>query len=414
MAISITSRVRNAMVGLTLGLCLLFTGLIFLLAYVIEDELFVNQVKVEQVAFERVIANADPQKIRDWQPSNGNIQRIDSSDLLLGSLPESAVARVVKRYGVHEYFDDDNAMFIASLRLPNDGASYYLIYDVKDLLVVRNTKRALFAMIGGLTLIITIVAVVVARRLTKATLAPVSRLSRALQNDDLDHVIIELANEFSEDEIGILTRELAKALERVRESAEREYQFNRGVSHELRSPIQVAQSATELLQLYADESDTRISKPIARLQRSVAEMNEIAEAFLWLASDRVVGPSEMCSATALDNTLTAVQASLPNHQLVIKKPSSEPSNYPLPNTVLSVVIRSLVRNAAIHGDLSAITIDMQSDRISVTNSVTMSADENKGFGMGLSIVQRICDRFSCQLDTQIESDKRYSVSIVFV
>ncbi|MFT6407441.1 MAG: signal transduction histidine kinase [Arenicella sp.] len=402
------------MVGLTLGLCLLFTGLIFLLAYVIEDELFVNQVKVEQVAFERVIANADPQKIRDWQPSNGNIQRIDSSDLLLGSLPESAVARVVKRYGVHEYFDDDNAMFIASLRLPNDGASYYLIYDVKDLLVVRNTKRALFAMIGGLTLIITIVAVVVARRLTKATLAPVSRLSRALQNDDLDHVIIELANEFSEDEIGILTRELAKALERVRESAEREYQFNRGVSHELRSPIQVAQSATELLQLYADESDTRISKPIARLQRSVAEMNEIAEAFLWLASDRVVGPSEMCSATALDNTLTAVQASLPNHQLVIKKPSSEPSNYPLPNTVLSVVIRSLVRNAAIHGDLSAITIDMQSDRISVTNSVTMSADENKGFGMGLSIVQRICDRFSCQLDTQIESDKRYSVSIVFV
>jgi signal transduction histidine kinase len=305
-------------------------------------------------------------------------------------------------------------MFIASLRLPNDGASYYLIYDVKDLLVVRNTKRALFAMIGGLTLIITIVAVIVARRLTRATLAPVSRLSRALQNDDLDHVIIELASEFSEDEIGILTRELAKALERVRESAEREYQFNRGVSHELRSPIQVAQSATELLQLYADESDTRISKPIARLQRSVAEMNEIAEAFLWLASDREVEPSEMCSATALDNTLTAVQASLPNHQLVIKKPSSEPYYYPLPNTVLSVVIRSLVRNAAIHGDLSAIMVDMQSDRISVTNSVTMNADENKGFGIGLSIVQRICDRFACQLNTQQESDKRYSVSIVFV
>jgi signal transduction histidine kinase len=414
MAINVTSRVRNAMVGLVLLLCLLFTALIFMLVYVIEDQVFVNQMKIEQLAFERIIADADPQKVRDWQPSNGNIKRIDWPDRLAESLPESAVERVVERRGVHEYFDDDKAMFIASLTRPNNGESYYLVYDVKDLLVVRNTKFTLFALIGGLTLIIAVIAVIVAQRLTKSTLAPVSRLSRALQNDDLDHVIIELANEFSEDEIGVLTRQLAESLERVRESAEREYQFNRGVSHELRSPIQVAQSATELLQIYVGESDTKISKPIARLQRSVAEMNEIAEAFLWLASDRAVEPDEMCSTTQLHNTLSVVESSFPNHQIVIKQRPSDPFYFPLPSTVLAVVMRSLIRNAAIHGEQSDILVDMQADRISVSNSVSLSSDQHKGFGVGLSIVNRICDRFTCKLSTHLDIDKRYCVSIVFV
>ena len=39
----------------------------------------------------------------------------------------------------------------------------------------------------------------------------------------------------------------------MRESSQREYEFNRSVSHELRSPIQVAQSAMELLQVQIDQ-----------------------------------------------------------------------------------------------------------------------------------------------------------------
>ena len=413
MAISITSRVRNAMVGLTLGLCLLFAALIFLLVYVIEDQVFVNQVKVEQAMFEQIIEDADPQEIRDWQPFNRNIQRIDSLDNLPNSLPAMALSSLAERRGVHEYFDDDNAMFIASLMLPNNAGRVYLVYDVKGLLVVRNTKRTLFFLIGGLTLIIALVAILLARQLTKSTLAPVSRLSHALQNNDLDHVVIELANEFSEDEIGVLAHELAQALEQVRKSAEREYQFNRGVSHELRSPIQVAQSAAELLHLIAGDADTQLSKPIARLQRSVVEMNEIAEAFLWLASDRVVEQSEMASTAALQKMLIAVQSGFHTHEIVVNTTPLAPHYYPLPSTVLSVVLRSLIRNAVVHGEPPTIVVDMHADRITVSNSINPAARENKGFGIGLSIVQRICDRFDCELNTQLQGDNRYCSSVIF-
>jgi hypothetical protein len=41
------------------------------------------------------------------------------------------------------------------------------------------------------------------------------------------------------------------------------------------------------------------------------------------------------------------------------------------------------------------------------------AHDNKGFGMGLSIVQRICDRFDCALNASREDDNCYSVFLVF-
>jgi len=165
----------------------------------------------------------------------------------------------------------------------------------------------------------------------------------------------------------VLAHQLAQALEHVRESAQREYEFNRGVSHELRSPIQIAQSATELLQLHAADNDAKISKPISRLQRSVTEMNEVAEAFLWLASDRKVEPNEMCSVTTLQSTLAAAQSTFPNHQIVVRTHSTEVFHYPIPSTVLSVVLRNLVRNSVVHGEPSPINVELHSDRITVSN-----------------------------------------------
>lgn len=414
MAISITSRIRNAMVGLTVVVCILFTGLIFLLVFVIEDQVFVNQIKVEQAAFEHVITTADAKRIHDWQPANGNMRRVDSIDSLRSDLPKNIVRDVLEQRGIHEYFDGLQAMFIAHAVRSDIGKPYFLLYDVKDLLAVRGTKLALFTIIGGLSLLITVVAMILAGWLTKATLSPLSRLSDALQNNDLDEVVIKLAKVFSEDEIGVLARELAQGLERARASSQREYEFNRGVSHELRSPIQVAQSAAELLELYVSENDTQIAKPVARLRRSVTEMSEIAEAFLWLASDRIVEQEDVCSVSTLNGTLDALQSAFPAQEIVVEIESPSLFNYPIPSTILSVMLRSLVRNAMTHGELSPITVALDLDKITVSNSVKSSADQTRGFGIGLSIVQRICDRFGCELKLHQQNKSQYSASVGFV
>jgi signal transduction histidine kinase len=412
MAINITSRIRNALVGLTLAICLLFTGIIFMLVYVIEDQIFVNQVRGEQAAFESVIALADSDRILAWQPSTTNMRRVDSIELLSASLPAQIRQEVEDARGIHEYFDDEVAMFIAHQKRSDTGASYYLEYDVVGMLAVRETKTALLLMIALVTLLTTGLALLLATRLAKATLSPVSRLSDALHSNDFDDVVIKLANEFSTDEVGVLARELAKALKRLRELSEREYEFNRGVSHELRSPIQVAQSSAELLQVYVSENDTNIDNIVARLNRSVVEMNEISEAFLWLASDRVLEAKERCRITDLRNTLETLQSVFPRHAIEIDNQVDESASYPIPATVLSVVIRNLVRNAMIHGEQSPIIV-MEVDRILVSNSVSEHAAQDRSFGIGLSIVQRICERFGCTLNTSKSEKGKYVVVVEF-
>jgi signal transduction histidine kinase len=413
MTISITSRIRNALVGLTVVMCVFFTGLIFLLVYIIEDEVLLNQVKIEQASFERVVTNGGAKQAREWQPSNANMKRLDSLISMVDVLPSNIIADVLEQRGIHEYFDDQQAMFIAHELRADNAKPYFLIYEVKDLLAVRGSKRALLILIGALSLLITIVAIVLAGKLTRATLSPLSRLSDALKNDDLDDVVIKLAKEFSPDEIGLLAGELAQSLEKARASSQREYEFNRGVSHELRSPIQVAQSTAELLQLYVSEHDSQIAKPVARLQRAVTEMNEVADAFLWLASERVVEHGEVCSVADLKRTLDAVQSTFRNQKINIEIQSSWPVSYALPKSVLSVMLRSLVRNAITHGELAPITVALNAESITVTNAVNHTADRTRGFGIGLSIVQRMCDRFGCELNILGVNESQYSASIAF-
>ena len=416
MAISIRSRIQTSMVGLSLGLCALFTALIFLMVYVIEDRIFVNQVKLEQTQFRALIKSGQQQQIQQWQPLNANIKRVNSRQALPSGIPKDKLSIIASERGIHEYFDDENALFISNVSTANKQ-SYFLVYDVKELLAVRDSKQVLFLIISAFTLAITLIAIFVARRLTNTTLAPVSRLSKALKDDDLDHTVLEMAQEFSEDEIGVLASSLVQSLEKVRASSQREYEFNRGVSHELRSPIQVAQSAIELLELQNISNKTQ--KPISRLKRSIAEMSDITEAFLWLASDRQISSKEECSIGDIQSTIDDIKSVYPDNTIVIQNQTPELPQYPMPRAVLSVIIRNLIRNAIIHGDSSAITMTLKTRVICIHNNTRAANNEKNSFGIGLNIIEGLCKRFMCELSTSTNSSnmaetKEFQSQIVFI
>jgi len=410
MTISISSRIRNAMVGLSITLSLLFTALIFLLVYVIEDRVFANQIKVEQVKYEQ-------SKHADWQPENAKMRLISSAEKLPELLPKALKEAVVKKPGIHEYFDANNALFIAHFVHRENKQSYFLTYDVKELLAVRGSKAELFLLISLLTLLICAASIYLAYRLTKQTLAPVRKLTHELQNSDIDDDAIELANDFSEDEIGVLTHELALALNRVRDSAQREYEFNRGVSHELRTPIQVAQSAAELIELQLSDQSDPLSKPLDRLKRSVSEMNEIVDAFLWLASDRQPSFSDTCSVNTILTLIDHHQAANPKVDWDQKINVSNNFEYALPESVLLVVIRSLLNNAVKHGDRRKILVALSQHTICVENFMDNSNNESsdamnsENFGLGLNIAQRLCQHFGCELSIEQRKEGSFKARI---
>ncbi len=407
MAINITSRIRNAMIGLSIGLCILFTGLIFLLAYVIEDQVFLNQIKLEKARYEQVMLKGDSELIETWRPSTPSMQRIEDLSSLPYDLPSSKRSAIDEQAGVHEYFSDGYAIFIT--RLDGEAPSNrYLVYDVSDLLVVSGTKASVLVLIGLIALFAMLLTVVVARRLTKSTLAPVVSFTKALKTHDLDDVVIDMAKEFSEDEISVLTQELAKALERMNDFAKKQYEFNRGVSHELRSPIQAAQSAIELLQALEETE----SKPLQRLQRSVTEMNEVAEAFLWLSSNRSLEKDEWCTVKDINRALSNMPLKSGFGAINVTNLAPTESAYPIPQPVMITIVKNLVRNAVLHGDGASIRIELNQNIVSVINPKTDSDENQEGFGVGLSIVRGLCARFDSQLETNVDGDK-YSAQISF-
>ena len=410
MAISIRARFRNAMIGLSLALCAVFTFLLFMTVFTTEDRVFVNQLTAEKQLYERHQTQSPGAA---WQPTNRRFKLIESAETLPASLTLDYRERIAGETGIHEYFDDEHAYFVNHFKRSDNGQAVFLLYDVSDLLAVRGNKLPIFLTIIVLTLIVTAGAVFIAHRLVSRTLEPVRKLRDELQHGELDDVVIDLANQFSEDEIGVLTRELALALGRVRDAAQREYEFNRGVSHELRSPIQVARSATELLELHAQNEGGQLADFVERLKRSVVEMNEIAEAFLWLASDRDVGPGDTCSVESVRETVATVQNMFPALDLGINTDLPPDFSFPLPQNVMAVIVRNLLRNAIDYGENQAIDINIRDRILAVKNATSQAAEDNRGFGIGLSIVQRICDRFDCELKTVHDPDGFYLASITF-
>ena len=61
--ISIRSRIKTSLLSLSLGLSLIFGLLTFLLLYVIEDQVFINQLQAEQKFYQQL----DSSQIDQWQ-----------------------------------------------------------------------------------------------------------------------------------------------------------------------------------------------------------------------------------------------------------------------------------------------------------------------------------------------------------
>lgn len=382
----------------------MFSALIFLLVYIIEDKVLVNQIKAESKAY------SDSGYISAWKPRNQNIQQYFLMSDLPDFIPKNLKEKIVLKEGVYEYFDDSRAMFIAHFSFKDSMGSYFLTYDVSDFITVRDTKKTLFFLISVVVVLIFLISTIFSRYLSKKILAPLRTLTNKLQNLEINEPTIDLAHQFYPDEIGVLTKELALALERVSESSKREFEFNQAVSHELRTPIQSAQSTLELLSLKDEQHKLHDKKYFDRLCRSISEMNQIVDAFLWLSSE---SQSNEIATKAKNNSqknacsisvLTSIVEQFEKNKIKIEYDSDLCASrlcashcYKVPEVVLQIIIRNLIRNAISHGSQESILIGFSERRISIKNKYISSADNSLGWGIGLTIIKRLCERFQCEL-----------------
>jgi signal transduction histidine kinase len=228
----------------------------------------------------------------------------------------------------------------------------------------------------------------------------------------------------------VLASSLHEFASRIDAFVQRERNFTRDASHELRTPMTVIRMAGDLL--LTDESlSPHAVRTVERIQSSVAEMESLVEAFLIMARDGDVGlPDEDFVANEIiHEELDNARALLGRKPVELRIDEQTAFALLAPPRVFAVLFGNLLRNACHYTDSGSVTVRVQAGKIVIEDTgIGMSRDElahvfdpfyrggeqrQGGHGIGLNIVRRLSERFDWPVMIDSEPGKGTRATVLF-
>jgi len=310
-----------------------------------------------------------------------------------------------------------------------DGRRYVLLQDQSDF---EERERVLFAVVLVGFVLSLALAVFLGWVLARKVMAPVVRLARQVRHrDQLLGLAPPLAPDYAADEVGELAVAFDATLGRLRQALSREQLFTSDVSHELRTPLMVLASSCELL-LENPAIDERGRNQVLRIARACEEMRELVQTFLMLAraqhNDATMSPRVTLTQVA-DDLLGLWREPIEQKGLQLIYQPGNPLDTRYNTTFLHAVMGNLLRNALHYTEQGFIRLTLEPSGFVVEDSgvgipedkreamfepfVRGSEKRGEGLGLGLSLVQRICENqgWSVSLSTMEPNGCRFHVQL---
>jgi signal transduction histidine kinase len=212
--------------------------------------------------------------------------------------------------------------------------------------------------------------------------------------------------DFGYKELNEIANQLNSALDRVTDALDREQGFVRNASHELRAPITVIQSNVELLTRQIPQYEN--NKSIQRIERATKNMKQLTETLLWLSRENKeqLQPVSVSLTRIIDSVIEESSYLLKGKDIQIEYPKMEVMAV-IVETPCRIALSNLIRNAFQHSRSGIINIEITSAMITIRNNNNPSEKESqRGYGLGLLLVQKIVDRMGWQIEYQDCSDTR--------
>lgn len=323
----------------------------------------------------------------------------------------------------------EKAYYVAVNDQPDGHDKFYIFYDYTlhaaeyvDYQLFRASKRFFLALA-----VVALLGLCVGLYISQKLSSPLKRLVLEVKDVNPERLPINFAGNFKNDEVGILAQTLENSMQRIEEFIEREKNFTRDSSHELRTPVTIIKGAVEIIRQLPECSNVSLAKPVTRIERSLADMEGIIETFLWLAREQNKNPPKE-SCLVADVVRHEVEQ---NRYLINEKPIAvdmlmdDNPRIPVPENVFRIIVVNLIRNAFLYTNSGKINIVIKPDLIEISNSGDtippdllryikepfQRGDNNKGFGIGLAIVDRLCRRFSLRLAIESNSESHTCVTL---
>ncbi|MEM9184343.1 MAG: HAMP domain-containing sensor histidine kinase [Pseudomonadota bacterium] len=301
-----------------------------------------------------------------------------------------------------------------------DVGTLYLVFQQQNVL----SLSLLFGVVPlGLVLLTIYLITWWTYRMSHSAVSPLVQLARRVENlnlnrlDEAEFQPEQFAN--SDDEVYVLTSALNQLGGRIQRFVERERNFTRDASHELRSPVTVIQMAADMLLEEGDLAPYQ-ERTVRRIQNVARDMQALIEALLMLARESGEGLAvkEFTVNAIVADELDRYGFLVRNKAVQLTQSDRVQLHVVGPPSVLAVMVGNLIRNACAYTSDGQVKVIVGRGFVSVDDSgVGMSEDAiarvfepfyragrsgKGGHGVGLTIVKRLADRFGWPVEIQSE------------
>jgi signal transduction histidine kinase len=313
--------------------------------------------------------------------------------------------------------------------IPETRQTVYLFYESGFLEISKRRIMAIFYILTAGYVIVFFISIWIGRTTSRKVIEPVRYLSEIVKKTEPENLPTDLSSSFYDDEVGTLAQALEQAMHRISLFIQREQQFTRNASHELRTPVTVIKGAVELLKQNPEFQKTGIRHPVLRIDRSVSDMEDAIDSFLWLARENEsLKTDKQCDVLELINdVISQHQYLIENKALALELIPDADLRVNAPRSLLKIVLSNLIKNAFNYTSTGKVRFIIQLDRLIIEdtgsgissellNKVTepyVRGKESQGLGIGLAIVKMICERVGWQLDIQSKDENGTAVQLLF-
>tara|TARA_B100000902_G_scaffold399608_1_gene471321 strand:- start:17845 stop:19095 length:1251 start_codon:yes stop_codon:yes gene_type:complete len=281
-------------------------------------------------------------------------------------------------------------------------------HNKSDILIMK-----ISIMIIGFILFFFISLFFVNRHSIKSALSVLYSTIKQIEDVDVTKVTKLQFEDAETDEI----KKLIEAFERMSEKIHQDYeslkQYTENVSHELQTPLAIISSKTEQLLQGSNLNEYQV-KELADLLESTNRLSKINQSLIFLT--KIDNHFYKDEKHILINEIVKQKILFYDSLLKIKNIKMEvkyiQDNYVYINQYLAEsLIQNLIKNAIVHSeDASTVFIQIKNNLFKISNQGNklpfdskdifnrfIKSGNNKGLGIGLSVVKSICDLYSFKL-----------------
>lgn len=325
--------------------------------------------------------------------------------------------RGYKNFGMYQ-LANENLLIIG--QHAESSKKYYLLLGFMKGKSFLEEELEDIVLVVAATIFNTILVIYLVLFMAKKLTLPVVELQKRVREIDIDSKQLPLLER--DDEVGLLSSLFSDLIIKMREFAQRERDFTRFSSHELRTPITVIRGNLDLLAKTIPDSDIN-QRILKRMDIATKRMNNLIEVFLWLGradKNEDLFPTQVITTASLQSLIDQITDTLAEHEKALLTIQVNDFSCELKPLMLTMVLDNLIRNALKHG-VDDINITAQSNKITIANQTLAStSSENEGEekstlegdSIGLQIVERICLANNWELKI-IAREQHFNVSMTF-